>query len=402
MKNRNITTIIVEGADGVGKSTLIGHLLDGLKFRFMVYHRGELSNYVFAKKYHRQFIATQRGLPFLYLFLKCDEKELARRIKSRSVDEHWSEEATEHELSKASDERLFEEAAKDLSDDYNVISIDTTNFTATDTYNAAKSAIASFLVKEKGDNLISDWNKMYKKGCEKIGLSFKSLDNQPYINGRMIMSESTLQNGVYETFSDKSYPTNLIFANAYDKDNIHLQEKTVDFAYIIRSKILHRNVVKYYYKAFIEANKTCLVSSSDLIQHDEHLIQTPKVFGDKYIECLSSAKASIYIAPDLAYLKLQTARLYESILANQVVFVDDKSDFEHEILHSIYKEDFDRFDKLLTVNPYSIVKKYDEVFSNQDLVKEILSRQHSWLNEQFKNLTDKTNNLFYEDKEGVL
>ena len=55
---KNCFNLVIEGPDAVGKSTLIDGLFKHYNFRYMCYHRGELSNYVFAKKFNRPFFAT--------------------------------------------------------------------------------------------------------------------------------------------------------------------------------------------------------------------------------------------------------------------------------------------------------------------------------------------------------
>ena len=87
MKSPQITTIIVEGTDGVGKSTVISGLQKFYKFRYMMYHRGDMSNMVYAEKFNRFPALTQVGLPFLHVLLVCEDNELMKRINGRQADE---------------------------------------------------------------------------------------------------------------------------------------------------------------------------------------------------------------------------------------------------------------------------------------------------------------------------
>lgn len=89
MKSKTITTLVVEGTDGVGKTTLYKNLLDYYNYMYCVYDRGELSNIVYAEKYNRPFCSTQRGLPILYILLICNKSELKRRIIERAENEKW-------------------------------------------------------------------------------------------------------------------------------------------------------------------------------------------------------------------------------------------------------------------------------------------------------------------------
>lgn len=372
MKSTNIFTIAVEGADGVGKTELCNRLRERLNFRFMIQHRGELSNFVYCKKYHRPFAATERHLPILYVFLKCSKSVLKQRIQHRAISERWSMTDTESELAKIDDEDLFEIAAKQFEQDYNIITIDTTDLSIEEVYDVARRKILAIIEDPSGvDSSVSSWNEMYKIGCDKLGLNFYVKNNQPYINGIAFMSESTLQNGVYETFSDKSYPDNLIYSLAYDVDTSNIM-KEYDFCYIINSKLNRRKKVIDYMTNL--SKYSILTSDHPLIPSSSNIIKTKeKVFGNDFIKLLAKAKATVYCCPDLEYLKLQTARLYESILANQIVFVDKSSDVDCEILKLIYKDRQDLID-LLYVDVDTIAINYQYILDN-DIIPEILRYQ---------------------------
>lgn len=92
---------------------------------------------------------------------------------------------------------------------------------------------------------------------------------------------------------------------------------------------------------------------------------------------MSKAKAAVYCGSDLAYLRLQTARLYESILVECVVFVDEKADLDNEILKSIYPETPAMWE-LLRCTSANICEKYDKVFSDHNLVEFIIAHQNEY------------------------
>ena len=76
-----------------------------------------------------------------------------------------------------------------------------------------------------------------------------------------------------------------------------------------------------------------------------------------------------------------TVRPYEATLADQIIFVDEITDENNEILNQIYndKSDFATICKnLLRVNPSNICDNHNEVISNNELVSYILSQQHIW------------------------
>ena len=129
MKYKNIHNLIIEGPDGVGKTTLLYNLLKKYNYRYSVYDRGEISNYVYAKKYNRPYYVTQNGLPLLYILLLCDAEKLTERIKKRAIEENWTDKELNEELKKVNDSKLFEEAAKHMEKQYDIIYCDTTNLT---------------------------------------------------------------------------------------------------------------------------------------------------------------------------------------------------------------------------------------------------------------------------------
>ena len=135
---------------------------------------------------------------------------------------------------------------------------------------------------------------------------------------------------------------------------------------------------------------SCLVSNNDLIPQDKHLVRMNRVFGEDFINELSRSVATVYCARDLEYLKLQTARLYESILAGNIVFVDKLSDTQCDILKAIHGNN-SRLINLLYVTPNTICEHYRnltasdriEIITNQvnyymNLIKEFEENKNVW------------------------
>lgn len=379
MKSKTISHIVLEGTDGVGKTSLLRNLLAAYQYRYVVYDRGELSNFVYAKKYYRPFISLQRNLPFLYVLLTADESALRERILMRGIKEHQTMQTIDYELSKIKDQKLFIEAAKDFENDYHIITVDTTGLNEQQVCTKVVNMVDEYVDALPCDKEETEWNKMYRKACDKSGKTFEVRANQPYIDGKMFMSESTWQNGAYETFTNKLCPDNLLFASAYSENCYCLgtDNKDLDFAYVINSKINRRFEVLDYYLEMLKHNKTCLVS--DKIQKafdDDRFKAIPKTFGDDFIRQLSRANATVYCARDLEYLKLQTARLYEGIMANQIVFVDQESDKDCDMLKMIHRDD--KIIDLLYTTPEYFVSSYDKIMNNNSLRERILFNQRSW------------------------
>ena len=381
MKSKNITHIVLEGINGIGKSSLVPEILKQCRYSYVVYDRGEISNYVYAKKYNRPFISLQRNLPFIYVLLICDEKTLQHRLSCRNFGHE--------DVNKFSEQELFIQAANDMKNDFHIVTLDTSLLSLEETAKKILSIVDEYKSNLQTDETETDWNKSYRKACENLHLKFEVRENQPYINNKPCMSESTWQNGYYETFSDKeTFPDNLLFSLTYST-NQKFVKKSLDFAYVINSKINRRPEIIDYYLEFLKNDKTCLVSDKVYEAFDQNpkFEKIDRVFGNQFIEELSKAKATVYCARDLEYLKLQTARLYEGILANQIIFVDFASDKDREILRQIHKDDY--FVNLLTVNPYDICEKYDRIMADGCLRGMILANQKKWYLKIRKNLVDR-------------
>ena len=239
MKSKYITNIIIEGPDGVGKTTLYRNLLEHYNYRIPVYDRGELSNFVYAKKYDRPFSAMQRHLPILYILLLCDKKVLAKRIMNRGAE---TDDEVQLELNKVDDIDVFKKYLPEFKKDYHVIDIDTTDLNEQETLEKAVKLIDEYITKLTCDSeaSYSAWNKVYSEQCKKLGLEYKVINNQPFINNKAIMAETNLHQGIYETFTDKRCPHNLIYCEQYfDKplNIVQFEDRKEDFTYIINSKI---------------------------------------------------------------------------------------------------------------------------------------------------------------------
>lgn len=380
MKSSQITTIVIEGTDGVGKSTVISGLQKFYKFRYMMYHRGDMSNMVYAEKFHRFPALTQVGLPFLHVLLVCEDDELMKRINGRQTDEAEKK----SDVQSIFDQDRFIYYANRMMNDYHVIIVDTSGRSKEETVEMVIERIEKYVADLPVDENITQWNEMYAKACNKLGLRFSSRGNQPYINDIPFMSESTLQNGVYEQFSNKDYPDNFIYSLAYDIKDEEVQSisKTIDFAYVINSKINRRPEVYRYYDAFAAHNKTCIVSA-ELPMLEKHpnrrwFVPVGRTFGNDFIRNIAPAKATVYCGKDLAYLKLQTARLYEAIIARQIVFVDFEADLDNEMLKAIHHDD--DLVRLLTVSPDDIVFEYDHIMSHPALYQTIIENQLNYYN----------------------
>lgn len=369
MKASNISIIQIEGVDGVGKTSLIKECSKRGLHRYAICDRGDLSDYVFAKLYHRNFIPSVNNQNALIILLIDDKDVIKNRLRARGDDEE--------EIAKVDLQDEYIRAAKLLNEhDYRVVIIDIHGLSISEVFERVLNILTAIpcFADAEDESEYSIWNRQYAKGAQKLGYKFRVIRNQPYINDIPICSEITCHNGVYETFENKKYPVNLIYAMGYDDFDASKIEKTVDFSYPIWSKINRRSEVFDYYFAWEAHGLTFLASSL----HNKNYTCTHEFIrstGNMYLAQLARAKATVYTARDLAYLKMQTARLYEAILANQIVFVDKKSDPDCEILTSMH-HDKELID-LLYCTPDDICDKYNDAL----LIKnKILTNQREYYN----------------------
>lgn len=380
MKSKYITHLIFEGCDGVGKDTLSFEVWKQLNFKYRCYVRGEISDYVYAKKYGREIVATQNGLPFLYVVLTASKKHLTRNINKRT---YKSEEEHKEELAKIKDNELFLKAADELKHLYHIIVIDVTDLSIERATLRIKSAALKYINSLSNDAEINQFNEMYRKGCARIGSKLTVKGNQPFIDGEMMMADAHLHNGVFETYSNRYPPLSLSYSFAYDFGKIKLidfEARLIDFVYPINSKVLQRPEVYEYLAVFAKEGKTILTTDSQYLPKTNNMRFMNKVFGNDYITELSKAKATIYTSRDLADLKMITARAYESIIADNIMFVDKLTDKDCEILKQIYgdSKSANWIISLLYVTPETIVQNYNYIMSDKALYLSILQAQRSW------------------------
>lgn len=272
-------------------------------------------------------------------------------------------------------------AAEVLKNEYNIITIDHTDMVSNELEDEIVKRVKEFVEKLPKDKEINAFNELYKKGAEKYGLKVTVRDNQPYLENQMFMADFQYHNGLYETFEDKSMPDTLLYAAAYENTTTNTEGKQFDFQYPINSKILFRPEVKYYIKHISDSLTLTTTESHylDDVANMKNVNMFGKVFGDDYIKQLSRAKATIITNRELAHTEMMTARWYEAVLANTVIFADYITDPHSKVLKQIHGNDEQLIDKL-TVVPETIVNSYNEVMSDKELVKTILDKQHAWFN----------------------
>jgi len=361
MLPKNVSLIFIEYCepDDGFMSRLTTDVSYKLNDRYLVKYDGDITEYVCAEREHRVPHKYLHNVPALHVVLY--DKTSNGILNERNA--------------------AYVRAAALLKDEYNIITIETSDMTYDEVVDTITNKVKKFVSELPTDKEINGFNELYKKGAEKYGLKVTVRDNQPYLENQQFMADFQYHNGLYETFEDKSMPDTLLYVAAYNNTETDTSNKTIDFQYPINSKILFRPEVKYYVK-HISDSLTLLTTEShylDDVANMKNVTMFGKVFGDDYIKQLSRAKATIITNRELAHTEMMTARWYEAVLANTVIFVDYITDPHCKVLKQIHGNDEQLIDKL-TVVPETIVNSYNEVMSDKELVKTILDRQHAWFN----------------------
>lgn len=380
LKNRQFNTLIVEGPDCELKQQFIEKLHDYFQGQYLVITHGDLYEQVYALKHNIVPTRHTHGMQVKYILFDIEQD-----------NEEYMKELS-----------LYKKVVKKLpASEYDIV-----NIAKKDTLNETVGDIGfriSFENSIRSDEEFNKFNLMYKTGCEKYRLNWKVVDDQPYLNDRQIMADYQYHNGSYETYTDKSIPDTLLYSAAYtNTKSCHIADfmkKKYDVQYPINSKIKYRPDAQDYIKAIIKSltlytSKSSYVDEivSDCTNEEKAKIHTfDKVFCDDYIKELSQAKTTIITNREFAHTEMMTARWYEAVLANCVIFVDEQTDPESKVLKQIYGKN-SMFIQMLTVTPETYVDSVKQIISaptEYQSIEEILNAQHAWYNRLLNDIDSK-------------
>ena len=109
-----------------------------------------------------------------------------------------------------------------------------------------------------------------------------------------------------------------------------------------------------------------------------------KLYGDRYIDLLKTARATIYVGQDLMSFNALTARIYESLYAGNIIFFDSGFD-PSKYFKLCFGKDANYYKEILIFNNwYDACRKIKYVLSDIELCKKILSYQKAFLIELLK------------------
>ena len=361
MLPKNVSMIFIEycETDSDFMTRLCNDVSYKLNNRYLVKYNGDITEFIKAEREGRVPHKYLHNVPALHVVL-YDKTSNSKLNECNSV---------------------YVRAAVLLQNEYNIILIETSSMTYNEMVKAIAEKVNEFVTALPVDKEINAFNELYKKGAEKYGLTVTVRENQPYLENQQFMADFQYHNGLYETFEDKSMPDTLLYAAAYTNTEPQTMYKPYDFQYPINSKILFRPEVKEYVK-HISDSLTLLTTEShylDDVANIKNVKMFGKVFGDEYIKQLSLTKATIITNRELYHTEMMTARWYEAVLANTVIFVDNITDPASKVLRQIHGNN-ETLISLLSVIPETIVNNYLTVISDEDLVKQILDAQHAWFN----------------------
>lgn len=377
LKNRQFNTLIVEGPDCEQKRQFMEKLHDYFQGQYLVITHGDIYEQVYAMKHNIVPIRHTHGAQVKYIIFdfNLDNEEYMKELSLYK--------------------KVIQKTPSEEYDMMNIVWQGTLDKTV-----CRVGFRINFENQYESDLDLNEFNKMYKKGCEKYDLSWKVIDNQPYLGVRQIMADYQYHNGSYETYDDKTIPDTLLYSAAYTNTKscsiADFMKKKYDVQYPINSKIKYRSDAQDYIREIVKSF-TLYTSKSSYI--DETVIDCKpdekarihtfdKVFCDDYIKELSQAKTTVITNQEFAHTEMMTARWYEAVLANCIIFVDKHTDPENKVLKQIYGKN-SKYVEMLTVTPETFVEKIKQIIdlpAEYQCIDEILNAQHAWYNRLLNNI----------------
>lgn len=376
--NKQFNTLIVEGPESELKQQFMQKLHDTFEGRFLVITHGDIYEQVYAMKHNLIPVRHTHGAQVKYILFDMSDG-------TKECDDELS-------LYK---KVMFALPASEF-DVMNIVHKDTIDDIAFD----ISFRLDMEFRHDDNENEFNEFNKMYSLGCKQFGLKWHVIDNQPYLCNRQIMADYQYHNGSYETYDNKTIPDTLLYSAAYSNTKSiryeDFMQKKYDVQYPINSKIKYRPDAEDYIKETIKSltlytSKSSYIDEvvSDCTEEKKNKIFTfDKVFCDDYIKELSQAKVTVITNREFAHTEMMTARWYEAVIANCIIFVDMYTDPQSKVLKQIYG-DYSEFVKMLTVTPETFVDRVKCVLNlpeQQQCIEEILSAQHAWYNRLLNNI----------------
>ena len=354
--NNNISHVVIEGCDGVGKSTLLFGLQKkfnriGPSFR----DRGELSDFVYAKKFGRSVVSVnQCHLPFLYVLITKSEDEIRKQLERRAQIDPVAAKDLSEELDAIKDQRLFIDMYQEFKVDHHAIMCNLTGKSIDESIDFVYEKINEYINNLPKDCADSTTHFILQNAACKKQWRFHSIDGQPYFNSKMSILDPDKHNGVYETVTDKTYPISLMYA--------------AEFEPYVKECDKFDNMV-----SVIDNNVYLNKRGVGLREHTDDVAQAMADFTDIF----NSASCIAYYTR-YGYRHGVSPLLYLAAMTNTVIFFDQRHTLQTDIYKQIYENREELIKYVLFMSENSLKEKKKDVFEDENVKKAILFAQKQW------------------------
>lgn len=354
--NNNISHVVIEGCDGVGKSTLLFGLQKkfnriGPSFR----DRGELSDFVYAKKFGRSVVSVnQCHLPFLYVLITKSEDEIRKQLERRAQIDPVAAKDLSEELDAIKDQSLFMDVFHEFKVDHHAIMCNLTGKTIDESIDFVYDKINEYIDHLPKDCADSTTHFILSSAACKKQWRFHSINGQPYFNSKMAILDPDKHNGVYETVTDKTYPISLMYAaefEPYVKDRV----KTDKNLAIVDNRV------------FLDDHEVIL---------PEHI--TNIMTGMEGFMNVFNTSSCVEYYTRYGYRHGVSPMLYLAAMTNTVIFFDQRHTLQMDIYQQIYKNHEELIKYVTFISKDSLKEKKKDVFDNENIKKAILFAQKQW------------------------
>lgn len=354
--NNNISHVVIEGCDGVGKSTLLFGLQKkfnriGPSFR----DRGELSDFVYAKKFGRSVVSVnQCHLPFLYVLITKDEDEIRKQIERRAQIDPVAAKDLSEELDAVKDQRLFMDVFHEFKVDHHAIMCNLTGKSVEESIDFVYDKINEYLDHLPKDCADSTTHFILSSAACKKQWRFHSIDGQPYFNSKMAILDPDKHNGVYETVTDKTYPIALMYAAEFEP----------------------------YVKDRVKTDRNLAIVDNRVFSDDHEVIlpehtTSAMAFMEGFTNVFNTSSCVEYYTR-YGYRHGVSPMLYLAAMANTVIFFDQRHTLQMDIYQQIYKNNEELIKYVTFISKDSLKEKKKDVFDNENIKKAILFAQKQW------------------------
>ena len=354
--NNNISHVVIEGCDGVGKSTLLFGLQKkfnriGPSFR----DRGELSDFVYAKKFGRSVVSVnQCHLPFLYVLITKSEDEIRKQLERRAQIDPVAAKDLSEELDAIKDQRLFTDMFHEFKVDHHAIMCNLTGKSIEESIDFVYNQINEYLDHLPKDCADSTTHFILSNAACKKQWRFYSINGQPYFNSKMAILDPDKHNGVYETVTDKTYPISLMYAAEFEQ----------------------------YVKDRVKTDKNLAIVDNRVFS-DDHEVILPEHITDVmcgmagFTNVFNTASCVEYYTK-YGYRHGVSPMLYLAAMTNTVIFFDCRHTLQMDIYEQIYEHNKELIKYVTFLSKDSLKEKKKAVFEDENVKKTILFAQKQW------------------------